>query len=89
MPRQETVYAYYWSMCKKGWFRYPCRKTRKVTKWCYQFDTLKMTCFGVFARCMGKEDNIWYKWHERCFNLFGTKWYYNVRKCFDDPRDKA
>ena len=38
MPTQETVYQKYWTWCKAWIVRYPCRKTRKVTKWCYQFD---------------------------------------------------
>lgn len=40
MPQQREVTERYWGWCTKWYVPYPCRKTRTVLKWCYDFSYL-------------------------------------------------
>jgi hypothetical protein len=81
MPTQETVYEKCWIWCKKGWFRYPCRKTRTTTEWCYQFDKGRIQHWLFYCRYRACEGSKLYWWSGGCLG-FGSGWFYNKRVCF-------
>jgi hypothetical protein len=91
MPTQETVTETYWSWCKKKvWgitVKYPCRKTRTVTNWCYQFKTVKVYHYVFWCIYEGCEAGKLYKWSGGCLGI-GTSTVYNINKCFSSPLDE-
>jgi hypothetical protein len=83
MPTQKTITEKYWGWRKKwGWFYYPCKKTREVTKWCYDFCWIKARYYLFLVHYTACENDEKYTWWEGCLNLFGSKWYYNTWRCF-------
>ena len=90
MPTQETYEESYWTVCYAfGFLPYPCKKKRTVTKWCYQFETLKQTGLGAACQYEGCEQGILYSWWTFCFNIFGTEYFANVKKCFEDKKAES
>jgi hypothetical protein len=89
MPTEETVTESYWTVCYTGgWIHipYPCLKNRTVTKWCYQFDWLKEDGYVVYCHYTGCELGIKYEWDDMCFNIFGSKYFHNIKKCYKNKR---
>ena len=72
----------------KGNMPYPCRKTRTVTKWCYEFDAIHENCKVGIATNYGCENGVEYKWRSACFGWFNA---YHVHgpyvKCFEEQLD--
>jgi len=92
MPTQETVTETYWTWCYKKVLGvkipYPCKKSRTVTRWCYQFKSVHIHHWLFYCTFEGCEAGTLYKWGEACFGL-GSTWVYDVRKCFDHELDSA
>jgi hypothetical protein len=87
--RWETFVESYWTVCWKWIFPYPCKKYRTVTRWCCTFDWLKETRWGFFCTLEGCAGGVRYNWTAFCFNLFGTAWFYNIRKCFSSEKSPS
>ncbi len=80
MPYQKTITESYWTVCWKWIFPYPCKKTRKVTKWCYDFESIHIYHWLFFCIFYGCENNIEYRWAEFCIGI-GSSWVYNKTVC--------
>lgn len=63
---------------------YPCRKYRRVTKYCYRFSSVKDDCKVVVETHYGCEDGKEYKWTDGCLGWF-TYYRSGVQVCFDEP----
>lgn len=78
----------YWSICyKKVWFAsvpYPCRKTREVTKYCYEFSVVHENCKAFYSRLWGCCDGKEFKWSKPCFGWFDA-YFTNKYICFSKP----
>lgn len=86
MPcEQRTWTETYWSYCWKWYIPtgYPCRKHRTVTRWCCDFEWIKETRWGFYCTLEGCADGQRYTWGAFCYNVFGTAWFFNIRKCFN------
>jgi len=86
VPTQTTVNETYWAVCWKWIFPYPCKKTRTVTKWCYDFSVVHETCRVFSATLYGCERGREYKWTSGCFGWFDA-YYTNKHLCFSKPLD--
>ena len=62
MPMQVEIQETYWTVCWKWIFPYPCRHTRTVKKWEYQFSYLFVSERIFYDDYRGCEFNIQYKW---------------------------
>ncbi len=89
MPQRMTITESYWGVCKKWGIPYPCRKTRRVTKWRYVFSRLKEYRWGVFCYLVGCENGKKYSWYAPCLNVFGTAEFYNKEMYFDDEKKSS
>jgi hypothetical protein len=74
----------YWTVCWAWIFPYPCKKYRTVRKWCCYFSWIKETRWGFFCTLEGCAGGQKYEWTAFCFLVFGTAYFYNITKCFDD-----
>jgi hypothetical protein len=84
VPYQQEVVEHYWGWCSKWYVPYPCRKTRTVTKWCYDFSYLTVDYHYVYTNYVGCELNKLYSW--RAFELTfsgGAFTLYFVTKCYN------
>src|SRR5215207_3572771 len=83
MPEQRQVQETYWSVCWKWIFPYPCRKTRTVTRWCYDFSFVVVSYRGVYTNYWGCEFNQRYEWRrwELTFSFEDFTLYFYT-KCF-------
>ena len=70
MPVQQTVTVRYWTWCG-GWFKYPCRKTKQETQWCYEFGLSRSRCWGFWEQHQACENGIEYHYSSGCFGYFG------------------
>ena len=68
----------------KGSLPYPCRKTRRKTKYCYDFSVVHESCKVFYAKLYGCCDGKEYEWSSACFGWFGS-YHTNKRICFDNP----
>lgn len=84
MPQQVTYTETYWTVCWAWIFPYPCKKEKRVTKWCYDFTWVIENRYFFFSYLQGCESGIKYSWYAFSFGLFGQEIYYNVRLCFDN-----
>ena len=72
--QQETVTVRYWGVCWKWIFPYPCRKTKQVTRYRYDFRPWR-TRFSwapnrrKYEACCGSRLYSWSYW---TWNPFGT-----------------
>src|SRR5258706_11338572 len=83
MPEQRQVAETYWSVCWKWIFPYPCRKTRIVTRWCYDFSYLHVSYRYVYTIYQGCELNILYRWRKFELTWSGDDFtLYFLTKCF-------
>ena len=85
MPTQQTIS--YWSWCWWGFIPYPCQKTTQG--WCYQFQWLTETGYGVFSSLEGCENGVKYCWYAFSFLVFGSTTYQNIQKCFKTQRSSC
>lgn len=86
----ETYEESYWTVCWKwGFIPYPCKKYRVVRRWCCNFTWIKEIRLGFFCILEGCAGGRRYKWTAFCFNLFGTAWFHNIRKCFNSEKSPA
>lgn len=89
MPEKREVNERYWSVCYKWKVPYPCRKTRLVTKWCYDFSFVVISKRGIYTNNWGCEFNNRYKWRD--WHIvpvgFGDSTVYFVEMCFKSQRD--
>lgn len=78
----------YWSICyKKVSFvsiPYPCRKTREVTKYCYEFSVVHEKCTVAYSRLWGCCNGREYKWSKVCFGWFDA-YFFEKYLCFSEP----
>ena len=89
MPEEREIVERYWGVCRKWIFLYPCRKSRTVTKWCYDFSYLTVDYHGVYTNYIGCELNTLYSW--RAFELtfsFDQFTLYFVTKCYGSLREE-
>lgn len=86
MPEEVTYEERYWTVCWKWIFPYPCRKTRTVTRWCYDFSWVREQRFLFACRVEGCEYGRLYRWWAFCFGLVGTEHYGRMRLCFKSKR---
>lgn len=85
MPHQEQVVEHYWGWCSKWHVPYPCRQTRTVTKWCYDFSYLTFDYHYVYTNYVGCELNQLYAWRDWELTLSsGASTLYFVTKCYND-----
>jgi hypothetical protein len=85
MPHQQQIVETYWTVCWKWIFPYPCRKTRTVTKWCYDFSYLVVSYRVIYTNYRGCELNISYAW--RKWELNGSTEdfiLYFITRCFSN-----
>ncbi|HZO69176.1 MAG TPA: hypothetical protein VFB74_29655 [Kribbellaceae bacterium] len=96
MPHQQEIVVKYWSWCWKWYIPtgYPCRKSKTVMGWCYDFAAVKEYSWGVRCKGVGCEPDIeggqaggieYTKW-QWCLG-FGSKTVYNVTLCSEDAWD--
>ena len=86
MCANETFDESYWTVCWKWIFPYPCKKYRRVTRWCCNFTWIKETRWFFFCTLEGCADGQLYKWTGGCFGLLGSETYFNIRKCFNSAK---
>jgi hypothetical protein len=87
VAHQEQVVEHYWGWCSKFYVPYPCRKTRTVTKWCYDFSYLTVDYHYVYTNYVGCELNHLYVWRDWELSLSGDNFtLYFVTKCYDSLR---
>ena len=90
MPHQEQVVERYWGWCSKWYVPYPCRKSRTVTKWCYDFSYLTVDYHYVYTNYVGCELNQLYPWRQWEFSGSGGAFnLYLVTKCFNDLKESS
>jgi hypothetical protein len=91
MPEQREVTEKYWTWCSKWHIPYPCRKTRVVTKWCYQFSFIVVSNRGFWTNNWGCEFNLRYEWRDwHIFPVgFDDSTVYFVEKCFKNRIDSS
>ena len=68
---------------------YPCRKTRTETQWCYEFERVKVTKWGIYCQydaCEAGKRYTWSDWY--CLGV-GSGYVYNVRRCFSTQRKEV
>ena len=91
MAVETEINEKYWTWCKVAWrIKRPCRKTRTVTRWCYQFSIWKQNKFLSLTNNKACENDIeysWRKWND--WNDFGvgSVTYTNVEKCFSNKME--
>jgi hypothetical protein len=78
----ERVYENYLTICWWGWVPYPCIKTRLVTRYCYDFTWVRGHEWGLWGWYEGCCGGRKYSWSSFVFNVWGSKTWYNIRKCF-------
>lgn len=87
MPRQEQIVERYWGVCWAWYVPYPCRKSRTVTKWCYDFSYLTVDYHYVYTNYVGCELNRLYRWRTWEPSLKGGAFtLYFVTKCYGSLR---
>jgi hypothetical protein len=85
VPHQQQVIERYWGWCSKWYVPYPCRKSRTVTKWCYDFSYLTVDYHYVYTNYVGCELNQLYAWRQWEPNFSGGAFtLYFVTRCFDN-----
>jgi hypothetical protein len=90
MAYQQQVAERYWGWCRKWGIPYPCRKTRTVTKWCYDFSYLTVDYHYVYTNYVGCELNQLYPWRQWELNLSGDVFtLYFVTRCFDNQKTSS
>jgi hypothetical protein len=90
MAYQQQVTEHYWGWCRWWGIPYPCRKTRTVTKWCYDFSYLTVDYHYVYTNYVGCELNQLYSWRQWEFSLSGGAFtLYFVTRCFDDQKTSS
>jgi hypothetical protein len=90
MAYQQQVTERYWSVCWKWIVPYPCRKTRTVTKWCYDFSYLTVDYHYVYTNYVGCELNRLYSWRQWELNFSGDVFtLYFVTRCFDNQKTSS
>ncbi|MFE9692265.1 hypothetical protein [Micromonospora sp. NPDC005806] len=90
MPTQRQITETYWSVCWWGFVPYPCRKTRTVTKWCYDFSYFTYDYHYVYTNYRGCEYNNLYSWRQWELSLSsGASTLYFVTKCYDTQRPRT
>jgi hypothetical protein len=89
-PTQRQVTETYWSVCWKWIVPYPCKKSRTVTKWCYDFSYLTVDYHYVYTNYVGCEFNNLYKWRtwELSFSS-GAMTLYFITKCYGSLRPQT
>jgi len=88
VAHQEQVVEHYWGWCSKWYVPYPCRKSRTVTKWCYDFSYLTVDYHYVYTNYVGCELNQLYAWRKWEPNFSGNSFtLYFVTKCFDSLKE--
>jgi hypothetical protein len=88
MGYQTEVQEKYWGWCKKWGIPYPCRKTRTVTRWCYDFSFLNASYSGIYTDYWGCEFNNRYAWRKWEFTgRFEDLALYFVTLCFKNQRE--
>lgn len=89
MAEQREIEERYWTWCSKWYVPYPCRKTRVVTKWCYDFAFIVVSDRGIYTNYWGCEFNNRYEWRAwHWFPVgFGDSTLYFVTKCFNNALD--
>ncbi len=90
MAQQVDVVEHYWGWCSKYYIPYPCRKTRTVKKWCYEFSYLTVDYHGVYTNYVGCEFNVLYSWRawELTFRFEAFTLYF-LTKCYSTQRPSA
>ena len=63
---------------------YPCRKSRTVVKYCYDFSSFSNNCYGFYETHSGCCDGKEYDWSDGCFGYF-TGVFQSGTRCFDEP----
>ena len=90
VAHQEQVTERYWTWCSKWYVPYPCRKTRTVTKWCYDFSYLTVDYHYVYTNYVGCELNALYSWRKWELNGSGDSFtLYFVTRCFDNLKTSS
>jgi hypothetical protein len=90
VPHQEQVVEHYWGWCKAWIVPYPCRKTRTVTKWCYDFSYLTVDYHYVYTNYVGCEVNALYSWRQFELSFRGEAFtLYFLTKCYDDRKEST
>jgi hypothetical protein len=90
VAHQEQVVEHYWGWCSKWYVPYPCRKTRTVTKWCYDFSYLTVEYHYVYTNYVGCELNSLYPWRTFQLNGSGDSFtLYFVTRCFDSLKTSS
>lgn len=84
MPEYVTVTERYWGWCT--W--YPCRKSRSVKKWCYDFSIGRVQHWLVYCRYEGCEGDTLYRWSGACLG-WGSGWFYKKRVCFKNKIEEV
>jgi hypothetical protein len=86
MAEQREIVETYWTWCSKWHIPYPCRKSRTVTKWCYDFTFLVQSDRGIYTNYWGCEFNNRYEWRDWHWIPvgFSDSTLYLVTKCFKD-----
>lgn len=84
MAEQREIEETYWTWCSKWYIPYPCRKTRVVTKWCYDFSFIVVSDRGFYTDYWGCEFNNRYEWRSWHWipGGFSDSTIYFVTKCF-------
>lgn len=88
MPTHEQVTERYWTVCWAWIFPYPCRKTRTVWKWCYNFSAVHESCYAFGSHFYGCENGIEYSWWNWCFGWFDA-YYTGMRICFSNRLEEG
>ena len=90
MPHQEQITETYWGWCSKWYIPYPCRKTRTVTKWCYDFSYLTVDYHYIYTNYVGCEFNQLYSWRKWELSGSGDQFtLYYVTRCYDSLKQST
>jgi hypothetical protein len=86
MGERREIVERYWSVCWWYLVPYPCRKTRVVTKWCYDFAFIVVSNRGIFTDYWGCEFSTRYEWRDWHWIPVGfdDSTLYFVTSCFDN-----
>jgi hypothetical protein len=83
----------FWYPCGIKWCEikipYFCQKTRTVTKWCYDFQSIGRHCYVFVQRNYGCEHGKEYDWTTACFGWFDAYIPGPASECFDEPLEST
>jgi hypothetical protein len=85
----QEVHERYWTVCYGwGFFPYPCRRYRDVTRWCCLMDWIKRPSGWGRGTYRGCANGVLYTWRGWNWSFGGALCSFNKSHCFtrDDPK---